>query len=109
MRWRAMAARVHVQTAAEEQAIEAVEEGVKVFLLAQGREEDREPARGKDGVDVADVQAEVGMVQFTRGEEVGVDTDERPRLRGHRFPSLNRGPSLLFRSPPPPGAGREDG
>ena len=77
--------RVHVEPAGQDDAVEPVEEGVDLRLLAQRRQEDGHPAGGQDGVEVPGVDAGVGRVRLGGGEVVGVDADERARavLGGH--------------------------
>ena len=50
------AARVHVEAAAQDEAVDAVEKGVDFGFFAKRRHDDRQAAGGQDGVEVAGVE-----------------------------------------------------
>ena len=85
MRRQTVAARVEVEAAAEQNAVETVEKGVGINVLAHRRQHDGQAAGRDDGVDVTDGEAKMGGDGFGGRGKIGVDADERPRRIGHGF------------------------
>ena len=89
-----LASGVQVQAAAQDDAVEAIQNCTDLRLLAERRDDDRQTARGHNRIEIAGGQTGVGPSYFAGGHEVGIDTNERPSVMGHCPPSLEPGAEL---------------
>jgi hypothetical protein len=83
-----LAARVHVESAGEHEAIDTVEKGVDFGFFAELGHDYGQALGGQDGIKIAGVEPKLGAANLAGWNEVGVDADPRPRVMGHHFPSL---------------------